>query len=82
MKINKKYGDKVYIEWVDAYTDGGWKSYEDMIKIGDAPHCFTNAWYVGENKDFVIVCHTKGINKKEDMMGKLVIPKKWIKKVR
>ena len=82
MKIKKKYGNKIYVEWVDAYTDDDWKSYKDMMKVSDTVFCYTSGWYVGETKDFLILCHTKGKNIKEDMMGKLVIPKKWIRKVR
>lgn len=82
MKINKSFGQKIYIEWSDAYTEDGWKSHKEMCKISDVTFCFTNAWFIHQTKDFLIVCHTKGKNIKEDLMGKLVIPKAWIKKVR
>lgn len=82
MKINKKYGDRIYVEWIDAESEAGWKSYEEMMKIGASVFCFSIGWYIGKTKDFLIVCHTKGKNIKEDMMGKLIIPLKWIKKIR
>lgn len=82
MKISKKYGDRIYVEWIDAYDDSGWKTYKDMLEIGDTVLCYTVGWYVGKTKDFLIVCHTKGKNTKEDMLGKLVIPLKGIKKVK
>lgn len=81
-KIKKSYGDKIYIEWSDAYTEDGWKSFSDMKEISNNTYCFTNAWFVAETKDFIIVCHTIGKTQKEEMMGKLVIPKKWIKMVK
>jgi len=82
VKINKKYGDQVYVEWIDAESEAGWKSYEEMMKIGTSVFCFTTGWYVGKTKEFLIVCHTKGKNIKEEMMGKLIIPLKWIGKIR
>ncbi len=82
MKIDKKYGDRIYVEWIDAETEDGWKNYKDMMKIGNSVFCFTIGWYVGKTKDFLIVCHTKGKDIKEDMMGKLKIPLKWISKIK
>ena len=82
MKINKKYGDKIFVEWIDAYSEAGWKTHKEMMEIGNTVFCFTNGWYVGKTNEFLIICHTKGKNIKEDMMGKLVIPKKWIRKVK
>ena len=82
MKVKKKFGAKIYIEWLDAYTEDGWKSYYNMSSISDSPYCRTNAWFVKETKDFIIVCHTIGKTQKEEMMGKLVIPKRWIKVIR
>lgn len=82
MKIKKSFGKKIYIEWIDAFTDDGWKSYAEMCNVSDTPYCFTNAWFVHQTKDFLIVCHSKGRNIKESLMGKLVIPKAWIKVIR
>ena len=82
MRIKKKWGDRIYIEWVDAYSEDGWKFYKDMMEITDTVFCYTNGWYVGESKDFLVICCTKGKNIKREMMGKLVIPKKWIRKVK
>lgn len=82
MKIDKKYGDRIYVAWIDAESEAGWKSYEDMMKITTSVFCFTAGWYVGKTKDFLIICHTKGKNIKEEMMGKVIIPRKWISKIR
>ena len=82
MKIKKKFGDKIYLEWVDAYTEDGWKSVEDALKLSDGVYCFTNAFFLGQNKDYLMVVHTKGRTSKNDVMGKLTIPKTWIRKVK
>ena len=82
MKIKKKYGDKIYIEWIDAWSTSGWMNLSWMMKIPDDVYCFTNGWYIGEKDGFVIVVHTRGKTKGDDMMGKLLIPKSWIRKVK
>lgn len=82
MKINKKFGEKIYIEWVDAYTEDGWKSVDDALKLSSATYCYTNAFFLGQNKDFLMVVHTKGKTDKNDVMGKLTLPKVWIRKVK
>lgn len=82
MKINKKFGDKIYIEWIDAYTNDDWKSVEDSLKLEDERFCYTNAFYIGRKDGFLIVCHTKGKTKDNDIMGKLYIPLKWIMRVK
>jgi len=82
MKINKKFGDKIYIEWVDAYEDTGWKSFKDACSVPDEVYCYTSAWYISQDKDFVIISHTRGKTIKNEIMGKLLIPKSWIRKVK
>lgn len=82
MKINKKFGDKVYIEWVDAYSTDGWTSFEKAIVESSNAFCRTNAFYLGESKNFIIVSHTQGNTKDNSVMGVLNIPKKWIRKVK
>ena len=82
MKINKKFGDKIYIEWLDAYGAEGWMGLKQMMHIPDEVLCFTNGWYIGEKDGFVVISHTRGKTKTNDMMGKLLIPKSWIRKVK
>ena len=82
MKIKKRYGDKIQIDWVDAYTEDGWKTVDEALKISDVIYCYTNAFFLGQTKDFVLVVHTKGKTNKNDVMGKLTIPKAWIRKIR
>lgn len=83
MKIPKKcFGDKIYIEWVDAYTNDDWKSVESSLKLDEERFCYTNAFYIGKKDGFLIVCHTKGKTKDNSVMGRLYIPLNWIKIVR
>lgn len=82
MKIKKRWGEKIYIEWVDACTEDDWKSVDEALKISDEVFCYTNAFFLGQTKDFVMVVHTKGKTIKNDVMGKLTIPKAWIQKIR
>uniref|UniRef100_A0A6M3JB15 Uncharacterized protein n=1 Tax=viral metagenome TaxID=1070528 RepID=A0A6M3JB15_9ZZZZ len=82
MKINKKFGDKIYVEWEDAQTEEQWGSVTDSLKLDDDRFCYTNAFYVGEKDGILIVCHTKGKTKDNDIMGKLYIPTKWIKRIK
>lgn len=82
MKIKKNFGDKIYIEWVDAYTEDGWKSVNEALKTSDEIYCYTNAFFLGQTKDFIMVVHTKGKTIKNDVMGKLTIPKAWIRKIK
>ena len=60
MQIKKKYGDKIFIEWRDSCTIEGWINKDRMREIPDEVICYTNAWFFTQNKDWVIVCQTKG----------------------
>ena len=82
MKINKKFGDKVYIEWVDAIERVGWKTVDEAIEVIDEVYCKTNAFYLDEDKEYVKVAHTIGKSIKNDVLGVLLVPKKWIRKVK
>lgn len=82
MRINKKFGDKIQVDWIDAYTNDDWKSVDSSLKLEDERFCYTNAFYVGQKDGFLIVCHTKGKTKNNDIMGKLYVPLKWILRVK
>lgn len=82
MRIKKKFGDKITVEWMDAYTEDGWKSFEELSKIDEiASFCNTNGWFISMDKYFLVICHTIGKTNKQNMMGKLVIPRSWVRKV-
>jgi len=82
MKIDKNFGNKIYIEWIDAYSTDGWTSYTDVFKESLNAFCKTNAFYVGETENFIIVSHTQGSTKDNSLMGVLHIPKKWVRKIK
>lgn len=81
-KPKKSFGDRIYIEWLDAYTVDGWTTFDKAMEQSRNCFCRTNALYVGETKDFITVSHTQGKNKDNSLMGILSIPKKWIRKIR
>ena len=81
-KLNKKIGDKIYIAWIDAYERTGWKSVEDALKLEDERFCFTNGFYLGKKDGYIIVCHTKGSTKDNDVTGIINIPITWIKEIK
>uniref|UniRef100_A0A6M3L5Y3 Uncharacterized protein n=1 Tax=viral metagenome TaxID=1070528 RepID=A0A6M3L5Y3_9ZZZZ len=82
MKIGKQFGDKIFVEWIDAYTSDKWESVDDSLNLSVNRFCYTNAFYVGKKDGFLIVCHTKGKTRDNDIMGKLYIPLKWIRRIR
>lgn len=77
MKIKKKFGDKISIKWKDAYTDDGWKKPVEAMNIDEGCLCFTSGYYVGQKDGFVVVCHTKGLTVRDNIMGVVYIPEKW-----
>jgi len=82
MKIKKKFGDKIYIEWVDAYEKPGWRTFESACKIDNELFCRTNTFFLEQKDGFIKVAHTIGKTKKNDMLGVLLIPEKWVLKIR
>jgi len=82
MTIKKKFRDKIYLEWYDAYTEDGWTSIEEASRIDDESLCFTNGFFLSQNKKFVVIAHTMGKIGKNSVMGVVVIPKAWIQKCR
>jgi len=85
MRLKKSFGDKIYLEWQDAITKDGWKAVNEVLtskEIQDESFCKTNAFYIGEDKDFIKVSHTIGKTINNDVLGILWIPKKWITKIK
>lgn len=83
MRIPKKsFGDRVYIEWLDAYTTDGWTTLEKAMEESSNAFCRTIGFYVGQTKEFITVSHTQGKTKKNSLMGVVSIPRRWIKKIR
>jgi hypothetical protein len=82
MKIDKKFGDKIYVEWNDAYSsDNSWVSFENAIEIPEEVFCKTSGFFVHKTKDYLIIANTVGNTKEDDIGGVLYIPRKWINKV-
>lgn len=80
MKIKKKFGDTIIVEWYDAYSDDGWLSFEEASKVDlKVSYTKTNAFFISQDDLFLIVAHTIGKDKTQSINGKFVIPKAWIK---
>ena len=82
MKINKSFGQKIYIEWLDACECAGWKTCDSALKIPDDVFCKTNGFFLNKTKDFVTLAHTMGRGRNNDVTGIFHIPLGMIKKVR
>lgn len=82
MKIIKKFGDRIYLEWIDACERPGWKDFDGATTPPEETFCKTNGFFLKQDKDFITIAHTIGHNIQNDMMGVLHIPKAWLKKVR
>lgn len=79
--MKKKFGDEIYIYWLDCTEKPGWQEFEGIQRESE-PDCFTRGWFIKEDKEFVYICHTKGKSIEEDMLGVLLIPKKSIVKIK
>lgn len=80
MTTKKKFGDNIYIEWIDSATTEGWKSVEEMRKHTRKDICIkSRGFFLWENKDFLAIClsiHDDEVN------GTIHIPKGCIIKVK
>lgn len=83
-KIPKKktWGSKIYVEWIDSFTQDGWLNFDDMRTVPDETLCRTSGFYVGQNKNWLVICHTIGKTINNQCMGKVCVPLRAILKVR
>jgi hypothetical protein len=63
----------VYVEWVDAVSDGGW---EDNVKV-DIHHVCTVGFLISETKDGIFLASTVS---GDNSNARMHIPKSWITK--
>ena len=83
MKIDKKFGHPIEIEWIDACgADDVWQSVDDASTVPDDVYTFTRGWYVSHDKEFIVVCRDKGKTKDYDIGGVLCIPIGSIKEIK
>lgn len=74
----KKRSPKLYkVEWMDAFSEGGWKHLDDLKKV--EPYFIqTVGWHIHSGKDYeVFAQNVSPSGKYSDTMS---IPKGWIKK--
>lgn len=84
MRIDKKLGDVITVEWDDAIQYAEWKSAKSASEHDKSVSCVTRGFFVSQNKNFVTVCHTKAKFSIDDdsVCGILKIPKGMIRKVK
>lgn len=63
----------VYVEWVDAVSDGGW---EDSVKVDIHPVC-TIGFLIAETKEGICLASTVS---GDNSNARMHIPKAWITK--
>lgn len=71
---------EITLTWVDATSDPGWLSYDEM-KNFQAQVCCTQGWVFEETKDYIKVFGTYSINKETNEIdfGEVIcIPSKWL----
>ena len=64
MKVNKKFGDKVYLEWIDAYSNDGWTTVGKAMEESNNAFCRTNALYILERVKILLWYHTHKVIQK------------------
>jgi len=79
MKNLKKY-DRLYIKWIDSYSDNaGWMNESE---ISEENHFVESlGFFYKQTKDFLIIIHSRGIDD-TDAMGVLNIPLGCIKEIK
>ena len=82
IKVDKKCGDPIYVEWIDACEREGWRSLDDALKIPDEVHVKTRGFYLGHTKEFLTTASSIGKSSKNDVGGVWHIPRAWIKKIK
>lgn len=78
-KINKHWGDRIQVNWIDACEKPGWLSLEEALTVPEEILCFTNGFFLGQNKEYVSIASTIGKTKDSDIGGTILIPKGCIK---
>lgn len=72
-KRNLESSKIVYVEWVDAVSDGGW---EDNVKVDIHPVC-SIGFLIAETKEGICLASTVS---KDNSNARMHIPKAWITK--
>lgn len=73
----------VKVEWVDAESEAGWHTPEEVEKMQGAP-CVTIGFLVRKptrKSPIYVVAHTVGADHEGDVNGVIKIPKAWVKSV-
>ena len=75
----KKKSPKLYkINWIDAYSDGGWRKLSDLPKQIKPMSIETVGWLIHEDKEYYTFA--QNLSDKERYSDTMSIPKRYIKK--
>lgn len=70
---------KAIVQWVDAVSDSGWKTVEDVLK--ERPHSVETTGYIlEENKEFLTIALSMSYDKEAEKWqanGYFCIPSPW-----
>ena len=70
---------KLYrVDWIDAFSDGGWKKISDLPKHMEPITIQTVGWLIHEDKDYYT--YAQNLSNNDKYSDTMSIPKKWIKK--
>ena len=75
----------IYLEWSDACTEGGWKTYEQALKWSQDANwqvCEVG-WLIKETKQYIVIASTyseENLHEGPMFNGFTKIPKTWIRK--
>lgn len=82
MRIDKKFGDPIEVQWTDACERTGWRSVEDALKVPDEVFVRTRGFYLGHTKDFITLANSIGRSRSNDVGGVWHIPRAWVTKLK
>ncbi len=74
----KKRSPKLYkVEWMDAFSDGGWLKLADLKKV--EPYMITTVgWHIFTDKNYEV--YAQNVSPAGKYADTMSIPKGWIKK--
>jgi len=75
VKIGKKWGQRIFVEWRDAILDDEWISTISALNSDKDQICYTSAFYIGEDNHNLVVAMTIGKTEEDEVAGVWKIPK-------
>ncbi len=83
--IDIKNQKLIYIKWHDAHSDGGWRTWKQVVDLVNEDYCICEnvGWLIFEDKRELLIASRRLVwqekNKETDELGLFQkIPKPWI----